>query len=212
MRTKSSIIAEKILPHLDSDYINGKRSPDDFKFLLKRLELQKILTSDDYMYIKKNFNRILIELRLFHFLPEIWSEDNTERVFRQVTAVLANRMLQKRRFRTKKQVSEHLKGLVDEVVTSQFDEDIGKENYGSYYRRIVNQLLDEAKSEKEDAEILALIIQEHKERLIELPKMNHALIYQLDRLARKIRRGEIDMEEGIQQLEELLRSSIIMRS
>ena len=202
--TKSRSIAEKILPHLDADYIIGKRTLDDFKSLLERLQKEKVLSSDEVGYVKKNFNRILIELRLFHFLPEIWDEDNTERVFRQVTAVLANRMLQRRRYRTKEQVSGHLKEMIDEVLTSHFDAGIGETSLESYYQRLVDEFLNEARNEKKDPEVLAMIIREYKERLVELPKAKHTLIYKLDRLARQIKNGSLTCEEGLQQLEQLL--------
>ncbi|MHA1975530.1 MAG: hypothetical protein ACW98F_09915 [Candidatus Hodarchaeales archaeon] len=65
-------ICEKIRPNLTIEYQSGRLNVKDFRDLLKRIKF----TSREKRYVSANFRLIITKLGLFHYLPEIYGNED----------------------------------------------------------------------------------------------------------------------------------------
>ncbi|MHA2298956.1 MAG: hypothetical protein ACXAEU_13345 [Candidatus Hodarchaeales archaeon] len=103
-KPKYQIITEKITPHITIDFKTGKRDPQDFKALLRRLHDLKELEKSELKYALTNYRLIVLSLGLFHYLPEITeNENNLELFLSQIVQILQEKYLSTGKTRTKEE-------------------------------------------------------------------------------------------------------------
>ena len=65
-------VCEKIRPNLTVEYQSGRLNVKDFRDLLKRIKF----SPKEKRYISANFRLIITKLGLFHYLPEIYGNED----------------------------------------------------------------------------------------------------------------------------------------
>ncbi|MFW9995290.1 MAG: hypothetical protein ACFFD4_24855 [Candidatus Odinarchaeota archaeon] len=195
-KPKYQIITEKVAPHVTIDFKTGKRDPDDFKALLRRLHDLKELDRSELKYALTNYRLIVLSLGLFHFLPEITeNEDKLELLFSQIVQILQEKHLSSGKVRTKEEfLNDLVAKLKAEIIAfpmaATFTADISSSF--EFLRKQINETVESSGEDLDTAFTIVIpkLLNNFRENMLASGKYS-PILYDMSKVTRNVKGGEL---------------------
>lgn len=191
-QTKLEIISEKIRPYITTEIQTGRLPSKDFKDLIKSIAG---ISPSEHKYIAANFRRVVTNLSLYHYLPEI--ESNEEVVILQMANVIISRWVSNGEVLGRKQAIDKIIKWQDERLQEGFLTNVSDEqrikNLISEIRTQIAYLWNNNQKNK-----IPKSLERFRDDISELSTSSQTVLYDISMLARDVKSNKIMFLDNIQ--------------
>lgn len=184
--TKAEEICQKISPSLNPEFFEGKRDLGEFEDLLKLLRDRGDLTKDEYQYTRKNPRHVLLGLRLYSLIKEVYDPRNTPTVFIQVSSLLAIRLVREGKVKTLEEAAN--------VLADQMHQTLGASITSYYTADTIGEKIRELKDDiarvypENDVKEIQRCIMKTKDDIFETIGMS-AILHEMNQYVRELEKS-----------------------
>ncbi len=183
-------VCEKIRPNLTVEYQSGRKNVKDFRDLLKRIKF----SSREKRYVSANFRLIITKLGLFHYLPEIYG--NEDLALFQLIEVVVESWIDAGKVKNRTEAANRLIEQIKERIQDKTLTSLSVSEAGDL--RILIQALREnlARFWDKSPERIPEFIEQFRDVLSETSQSSR-LLYDIASYNRKIQMGKVKYLEDI---------------